>query len=328
MRRRIFLFGGIAALAVANAVAHVVLAQQRKPVRVGYLSVSRTEIDGAWLATFKRTLLELGYAEGRNLVVEQRHAQGHADRMPALSAELLKLPVDVLVIYGAWHLVGKLPPPTPVVFTVVPDPVAVGLVPNLARPGGHITGFADNHDALVPKRLELLKEVVPALARVAVLHYTSRMALLQLQTAQAAAPKQGISLVPVAVKGPQPSEVERAFETMANERVQALLVIAEPTLSANRPLIAELTVKYRLPSIGTVRDWAGMGFLLSYGTNFHDLWRRSALYVDKILKGTKPGDLPVEQPTTFDLVINLKTAKAIGVAVPRSLALRADQVIE
>jgi putative tryptophan/tyrosine transport system substrate-binding protein len=120
----------------------------------------------------------------------------------------------------------------------------------------------------------------------------------------------------------------RAFETMAKERVQALVVIAEPTLSANRRLISELTVKYRLPAIGTVSDWAAMGFLLSYGTNFHDLWRRSALYVDKILKGAKPGDLPVEQPTTFDLVINLRTAKAIGAAVPRSLVLRADQVIE
>jgi putative ABC transport system substrate-binding protein len=247
--------------------------------------------------------------------------------MAGLAAELLKLPVDVLVIYGAWALVGKLPPPTPVVFTVVPDPVAIGLVPNLARPGGHITGFADNHDALVPK-VELLKEVVPALARVAVLHYTSRMALLQLETAQAAAPKQGISLFPVAVKGPEPSEVQRAFETMARERAQALLVIAEPTLSANRPLIAELAVKYRLPAIGTVRDWAATGFLLSYGTNFHDLWRRSALYVDKILKGARPGDLPVEQPTTFDLVVNLKTAKAIGVAIPASIAGRASQVIE
>jgi len=322
MDRRGFVVGGLGILAASAARA------QGKTVRVGYLSVSRTEIDGAWLATFKRTLRELGYAEGRNLVIEQRHAQGHADKMAGLATELLKLPVDVLVIYGAWHLVGKLPPPTPVVFTVVPDPVAVGLVTNLARPGGHVTGFADNHDALVPKRLELLKEVVPALARVAVLHYTSRMALLQLETAQAAAPKQGISLVPVAVQGPEPSEVRSAFETMARERAQALLVIAEPTLSANRPLIAELTVKYRLPAIGTVRDWAAMGFLLSYGTNFHDLWRRSALYVDKIVKGARPGDLPIEQPTTFDLAVNLRTAKTIGIAVPQTVIGRASELIE
>jgi len=322
MDRRGFVVGGLGILAACAARA------QGKTVRVGYLSVSRTEIDGAWLATFKRTLRELGHPEGRNLVIEQRHAQGHADKMAGLAAELLKLPVDVLVIYGAWHLVGKLPPPTPVVFTVVPDPVAIGLVTNLARPGGHVTGFADNHDALVPKRLELLKEVVPALGRVAVLHYTSRMALLQLETAQASAPKQGISLVPVAVKGPEPGEVRSAFETMAKKRVQALLVIAEPTLSANRPLIAELTVKYRLPAIGTVRDWAAMGFLLSYGTNFHDLWRRSALYVDKIVKGAKPGDLPVEQPTTFDLAVNLRTAKAIGIAIPQTVIGRASELIE
>ena len=324
MRRRTLVLGSAALGVLVVCVA----CAQGRVARVGYLSLSRVEVDRAWLETFRRTLRDLGYAEGRNLVIEQRHALGHADRMPALAAELIKLPVDVLVVYGAWTIAGKLPSSTPVVFTVVPDPVAIGLVPNLARPGGHITGFADNHDALVPKRLELLKEVVPALSRVAVLHYTSRMALLQLETAQATAPKQGISLILVAVRGPEPSEVKRAFETMAKERVQALVVIAEPTLSANRPLIAELTVNYRLPAIGTVRDWAAMGFLLSYGTNFHDLWRRSALYVDKILKGAKPGDLPVEQPTTFDLVINLKTAKAIGVAVPRSLVLRADQVIE
>lgn len=260
--------------------------------------------------------------------MEQRHALGYADRMPALAAELLKIPVDVLVIYGAWLLVGKLPPSTPVVFTVVPDPVAVGLVPSLARPGGHVTGFADNHDALVPKRLELLKDVVPGLARVAVLHYRSRMALLQLETAQAAALKQGLTLIPIAVKGPDPGEVQLAFETMAREHAQGLLVIAEPTLSTNRPLIGELTVKYRLPAVGTVRDWAAMGFLLSYGTNFHDLWRRSAVYVDKILKGARPGDLSVEQPTTFDLVVNLKTAKTLGVAIPASITARASQVIE
>jgi len=321
MRRRRFVMGGMAALAAAIARA------QGKVVRVGYLSLSRTEVDNAWLATFKRTLRELGHVEGRNLVVEQRHAHGHVDKMPALAGELIKPPVDVLVIYGAWALVGKLPPPTPVVFTVVPDPVAVGLVTNLARPGGHMTGFADNHDALVPKRLELLKEVVPGLARVAVLHYTSRMALLQLETARAAAPKQGLSLFPVAVKGPEPSEVQRAFETMAKERAQALLVIAEPTLSANRPLIGELTVKHRLAAIGTVRDWAAAGFLLAYGTNFHELWRRSALYVDKILKGAKPGDLPIEQPTTFDLVVNLKTAGALGISVSPAFLVRADHVI-
>lgn len=303
-------------------------AQPRKAARIGYLSVARPEVDAAWIGTFKRALRELGYTEGQNFIFEQRHADGHGERMPALSAELLRQKVDVLVIYGAWHLAGKLPPETPVVFTVVPDPVAMGMVSNLARPGGNLTGFADNHDALVPKRLELIKEVVPTASRVAVLHYPSDMALLQLKTAQAAAPKQGLALVPVTVKGPQPSEVERAFSAMAAERVSALVVIAEPTLSANRKLIADSAIKSRLPAVGTVRDWAAAGFLLSYGTNFHELWRRSALYVDKILKGAKAGDLPVEQPTTFDLVVNMKTAKAIGVGVPRSLIARADEVIQ
>ena len=323
MDRRQFVTGGLIAISLPIAAR----AQPRKLARIGYLSVARIEADGAWIATFKRTLRELGYAEGQNLVIEQRHADGHAGRMPALAAELVRQKVDVLVIYGAWHLAGKLPPDTPVVFTVVPDPVATGIVRNLARPGGNATGFADNHDALVPKRLELIKEVVPAASRVGVLHYPSDMALLQLKTAQAAAPKQGLTLVPVAVKGPQPSEVERAFAAMAAERVGALVIIAEPTLSANRKLIADSAIKARLPAVGTVRDWAAAGFLLSYGTNFHELWRRSALYVDKILKGAKAGDLPVEQPTTFDLVVNMKTAKAIGVTVPQSLVGRANEVI-
>lgn len=317
-----------AAMILSLGTAFPARGQPAKMARIGYLSVARLEADGSWIGTFKRTLRELGYAEGQNLVIEQRHADGHAGKMPALAAELLRLKIDVLVIYGAWHLTGKLPPDTPVVFTVVPDPVAQGLVTSLARPGGNLTGFADNHDALVPKRLELIKEVLPSASRVAILHYPNRMSLLQLNTAETAAPKQGITLVPVEVKGPEPSEVDRAFATMVKERVAAFVVIAEPTLSANRKLIAESAIKNRLVAVGTVADWAAVGFLVSYGTNFHELWRRSAMYVDKILKGAKPGDLPIEQPTTFDLVINLRTARAIGITVPRSLLLRADQVIQ
>jgi len=302
--------------------------QAKKIVRIGYLSLARIEVDGSWVAAFREGLRELGYVEGRNLVIEQRHAAGQADRLPALAEELLRLKIDVLVVYGAWHLGGKIPPTTPVVFTVVPDPVALGLVASLARPGGNMTGLADNHDELVPKRLELIREVVPAAARVAVLLYPNRMSLLQLKTAQAAAPVQGMTLVPVEIKGPQPEEIDRAFAVMRKEAAAALLVIAEPTLSANRKRIADFALKNRLPAIGTVRDWAEAGFLMSYGTNFHELWRRAATYVDKILKGAKPGDLPVEQPTKFDLIINLRTAKALGINVPRALVLRADNVIE
>jgi putative ABC transport system substrate-binding protein len=323
MQRRSFVLGGLATLAALGAEA-----QPRKVAHIGYLSLARLEADDSWISAFKQALRELGYTEGQNLAIEQRHADGHADKMPALAAELLRLKPDVLVIYGAWHLTGELLRTTPVVFTVVPDPVAQGLVTNLARPGGNMTGFADNHDALVPKRLELIREIVPGATRVAVLHYPNRMSLLQLKIAQAAAPKQGIALVPVAVSGPDPGEVDRAFATMIKERVGAFLVIAEPTLSANRKRIADLAIQNRLPAVGTVSEWAAAGFLLSYGTNFHELWRRSAVYVDKILKGAKAGDLPIEQPTTFDLVINLRTAKAIGVRVPRSLVVRADQVIE
>jgi putative ABC transport system substrate-binding protein len=325
MRRRDFL---CAALLTGLSSPAARAQQAGKIARIGYLSVSTVDLDKSWLAAFRAELRKLGYVEGQSVVIEQRHAAGHADKLAALAADLLAQKPDVMVVYGAWHVADKLRVATPVVVTVVPDPVAQGVVTNLARPGGNITGFSDAHAELVPKRLELIREIAPAVKRVAVLYYRSSMALQQLKTAQAAAPAQAMSLLPVAVKGPQPEEIERAFALMAKESAGAVLVIAEPTLGVNRKLIADLAIKYRLIAVGTVRTWADSGFLMSYGTNFHDLWRRSAVYVDKILKGTKPGDLPIEQPTKFDLVINQRTAKAIGVEVPRALLLRADQVIE
>jgi putative ABC transport system substrate-binding protein len=234
----------------------------------------------------------------------------------------------VLVVYGAWHIPQKLKSITPVVFTVVPDPVAQGVVPSLARPGGNITGFSDAHSDLVPKRLEFIKEMAPSTTRVGVVYYPSSMTAMQLAAANSAAPAQGVSLIPAPVKGPQPEEIGRAFSVMTRERASAVLVIADQTVFANRNLMAELAVRHRLIIISTVREWADAGFTIAYGTNFHDLWRRSAIYVDKILKGAKAGELPVEQPTKFDLVINLKTAKAIGITVPRTLVLRADELIE
>ena len=305
-----------------------VFAQTAKMARIGYLSVATVDLDRTWLAAFHEQLRTLGYSEGINLLVEHRHALGHADKLLALAAELLRLKPDVLVVYGAWHIADKLRGPTPVVFTVVPDPVAQGIVSSLARPGANITGFSDAHDELVPKRLQLIKEIAPTISRVAVLHFPSTLALLQLKTAQAAAPSQGMNVVPVAISGPDAEEIHRALGIIVSARVEAVLVIAEPTTAANRQKIADACMKHRLVAVSTVKEFAEAGFLLSYGANFHDLWRRAAIYADKILKGARPGDLPVERPTKFDLVINLRTAKALGITVPRALLLRADHIIE
>jgi len=318
----------LAAAAVAIE-ARVVAAQQvDKVARIGYLSVSSVEADRSFVGAFRGALGERGYVEGKNLVIEQRHAAGHAERLPALVAELARLKVDVLVIYGAWHLANRLPASIPVVFTVVPDPVGQGLVASLARPGGNITGLTDTHAELVPKRLELIRQVAPAASRVAVLLYPNRMSLLQLRSAQAAAPAQGLTILPVEVAGPEPADIQRTFAGIERERAGVILVIGEPTVSAHRSRISEFAIEHRLPAVGTVREWAAAGFLLSYGANFHDLWRRAAAYVDRILKGAKPADLPVEQPTKFDLVVNLKTARAIGLTIAPPLLLRADEVIE
>lgn len=301
---------------------------QGKTVRVAYLSLAVADADRSWLQAFRSELRALGYEEPRNLVIDARHADGHAERLGRFADELLAAKPDVLVVYGAWHIPQKLAGATPVVFTVVPDPVAQGVVPRLGRPGGNVTGFSDAHSDLVPKRLELIKEIAPATTRVGVVYYPSSMTAMQLDAAKAAAPAQALTLIPASVKGPQPEEVERAFAAMSKHHATAVLVIADQTVFANRKLMAELALRDRLIIVSTVREWAEAGFTMSYGTNFHDLWRRSAVYVDKILKGAKPGDLPVEQPTKFDLVINLKSARAIGVTVPRSLLLRADHVIE
>ena len=210
-----------------------------------------------------------------------------------------------------------------------PDPVGIGLVASLARPGANVTGLADAHTDLIAKRLGLLKEVVPSASRVGVLWTPSNASTApQLKMVQAAAPALGLTVVPVEVKGPGRGDLDRAFATIGNERLGGLLVIADPTLGNQRARIAELSIAHRLPASGTHRGWAEGGLLMSYGTDFVELFRHGAVLVDKILKGAKPAALPVEQPTKFELAINLKTAKALGLTIPPSLLARADRVIE
>ncbi len=210
-----------------------------------------------------------------------------------------------------------------------PDPVGTRLVASLARPGGNITGLADAHADLIPKRLQLLTQVTPPATRVGVLRNAANPSTVpQLQTAQDAGRALGLTLLPVDVKGPGRADIDRAFAAVAEARLGALLVIADATLGNHRTRIAELAIKHRLPTSGTHRGWAEGGLLMSYGTDFIELFRRGATLVDKILRGVKPADLPVEEPTKFEFVINLKTAKALGLTMPASLLAQADQIVE
>ncbi len=324
---------------IAGALLAAPLAGEAQPAgkvaRIGYLSLQREngrDGDKRWVAAFRQGLQDLGYVEGRNVAIEQRHAAGRTDRLPELASELVRLKLDVLVVFGLSALIEagwKAPGSLPIVFTIDPDPVGRGLVASLAHPGGNVTGLSDAHADLVPKRLELLKEAAPSAVRVGVLfNPASSLGPAQLNTAQAAAPALGMTVLPVEVKGRGRDDIDRAFETIGKQRFTGILILGDPTIGVHRSRIVELALKSHLPAVSTLREWAEAGLLMSYGTDFHDLWRRAATYVDKILKGAKPGDLPVEQPTKFDLLINLRTAKALSLTIPASLLLRADQVIE
>jgi putative tryptophan/tyrosine transport system substrate-binding protein len=330
MDRRRFLAGTGAVLLTAPLAAE---AQQTGKIwRIGFLSLnSDAEPYKRWHAAFREGLRKLGYVEGDNIIVEQRYAAGQIERLSTLAAELVRLKVDVLVTAPAGSAVfaKKVTSTIPIVFIGEPDPVGTALVASLARPGGNITGLADAHADLVPKRLELLKQVAPSASRVAILWNPANASTgPQLKIAEAAAPALGATVLSVGVKGPLRDDVDRAFETIGKEHPGSLLVVGDATLGVHRHRIAELSIKRRLPTSGSHSGWAEGGLLMSYGTDFVDLFRRSAIVVDKILKGAQPADLPVEQPTKFELVINLKTAKALGLTIPPSLLARADEVIQ
>ena len=315
------------------AAAQPVTAQQTgKVYRIGFLTAgSPVKTFKARMAAFRQGLRELGYVEGKNNVIEERYGKGRFEKMPELAEELVRFKADVIVTHGGrWGKVvdraaKKAGRTIPVVFAVDADPVGRGIVASLARPGGNITGLSDSHGDLVPKRLELLKEVVPSISRVAVL-WDPRRGALQLQALQAVAPRLGVTLLPILFANPE--DVEPAFATIRRERPDALNVFGYPLIATYRTRIADFALKNRLPAISTAERSAKVGFLMSYGVNFLDMYRRTATFVDKIFKGAKPADLPVELPTRFYLNINLKTAKALGITFPPSILLRADKVIE
>jgi putative ABC transport system substrate-binding protein len=304
--------------------------QSGRVYRVGYLSTPTRESVEHGLAAFLRTLRELGWIEGQNLIIEYRWAEGNVERLPALAAELVRRKVDVIVApAGSAALAAKNATSSiPIVMIFASDPVEMGLVASLRRPGGNITGttFTPGPE-IFGKQLQILKEAVPHASRVAVLSNPADPSFaLQVRQVEATARSLGIRLQHVEARGPE--EFDSAFAAMARERADALLVTGTSTFLAYRTRLAEFAVKGRLPTMHSFRESVEAGGLMAYAVNMADFVGRSAVYVDKILKGAKPADLPIEQPTKFELIINLKAAKALGITVPQALVLRADEVIQ
>ena len=327
MKRREFitLLGGAAAWPV------VARAQTDKLVRLGYLEGgARTDPTVQNLRRqFVLGMRDLGYIEGRNYLLEERYAAGQMDSFTADARELVELPVDVIVAGGeaAIRAAKRATSQIPIVMTLAADPIGSGLVANLPHPGGNLTGMSALASDLASKRVELIKELVPRAKRVSVLWNPSNQSkVTEWKDTQIAAQSVGLILVPVEAQ--TPAELDRAFAAIKRERPDAMIAFTESFTLTFREKIGEFALDNRLPMVTELREFAVVGGLASYGTSRADLWRRSASYVVKILRGANPGDLPVEQPTRFDLVINLKTAKALGLDVPPSLIARADEVIE
>jgi putative tryptophan/tyrosine transport system substrate-binding protein len=323
--RHVFL-GLVLALTCAPGITR---AQSAKQHGIAYLSLYSAEVEKPLIAAFRRGLQEHGYVEGRNVVIHARYAAGDADKVVDLAKELAALNPDLFVVLGpqAARAANRAAPQVPIVFSNLQDPLASGLIKSLARPGGNMTGMSDGHAASVTKRLELIKQTIPRVGRVGVLwNPSSATNVEQLKALEAAAPKLAVAIVSLPVR--RREEIQPALQELTSQRATALLLLGDTVFTSNMRMIAEAAIEKRIAAVYTLRSWADVGGFMAYGANFPELWRRSAAYVDKILKGAKPGDLPIEQASTFDLVINLKTAKAIGVSVARPVLLRADHVIE
>ena len=298
--------------------------------RIGFLASGSSAAAAPIVGAFRAGLRALGWVEGQNLTIEFRFAEGRFDRLPDLATELVHLKVDLIVaVPTPAALAAKAATSTiPIVMISVTDPVGIGLIANLARPAGNVTGstFSVGID-IIGKQLQLLKEAAPQVRRVAILvNPTNPGHAFILNKMKADAQSLGLSLHLLEARAP--SEFDRAFEMMAKDRVDALLVVADAMFQSNRTRLAELTAKNRLPTLYTFREYVDAGGLISYGPNLVSQYRQAGVYVDKILKGAKPSDLPVEQPTKFELVINLKTAKALGLTIPQSVLARADDLVQ
>jgi putative tryptophan/tyrosine transport system substrate-binding protein len=329
MNRRAFVTG-LGGLLAAPLVAEGQPADRN--ARIGYMSLDLAAGSRSREA-FLQGLRELGYVARRNFLIEYRDAGGKTERFPALAAELIALNIDVIVAGGGTLAVLAAKQATtriPIVFPAVGDPVEEGLVNSLARPGGNVTGLSVVSWELVSKSLELLKQVVPGLSTVAFFlkpdAMPDRARNDRMKAAEVAARRLGLRLHFVEARGPE--DFDRGFSDMTRVHAGAMYIAVTPMFEAHRRRLVDLAARNKLPTVYSFRGWAEDGGLMSYGPDIADMYRRTAAYVDKILKGAKPADLPIEQPTKFELVINLKTAKALGLTIPPSLLLRADQLIE
>jgi len=296
--------------------------------RIGFLGNLDAKNQGRNVAAFQEGLRDLGWIEGQTVMVDYRWAEGNADRLPGLVAELVQLNVNVMVVAGppAVRAAQRATSTIPIVFAVVlNDPVASGFAASFARPGGNITGLASQYEEIVGKHVQLLSEAIPRLSRMILLRHTAGLPIL-LTEAEKAARRLGIKARIVEVT--EVAEYEDAFRIAKGERAQAVYVLPSPIFNAHRKRLVELAAQYHLPAAYELKEYVEAGGLLSYGPNTADMYRRAASYVDRILKGAKPGDLPIERAATFELAINVKTAKALGLAIPQSLLARADHLIE
>jgi len=329
MKNRRKLVIALGASALTAPFASFAQKQPTKVPRIGLLSPFSSADTALWNQAFRQGLRDLGWVEGKNISIDYVYGDGKGDRLPVLTADLIRLKVDVIVAAetNAALSAQSVTKSIPIVMASVGDPVASGLVASLARPGGNITGLSQIASELVAKRLELLKEIVPTLSRVAVLWNPQGVAsVLNWKGIQPPAQKLGIQLQSLEVRSA--GELDKAFEGVSKGRAGALAIMPDPVFVTNLKRIADYAAKNRLPSIFHLSAFVDSGGLVAYGADRSDLFRRAATYVDNILKGAKPGDLPVEQPTKFELVINMKTAKALGIKIPNSILLRADKLIE
>jgi len=320
-------------LTLVLGICVAILAAEAQPpaklYRIGYLGPGSGSTLPAALDAFRQQLRHLGYVEGHNLVIEYRWAADRDDQLPRLAADLVRLKVDVIVVEGHTPAIQAAKQATrtiPIVMAVSGDPVKMGLVESLARPGGNVTGLSLETPDLAPKRLELLKEAVPTLARVAVLwNATNPVKVLDWHATQAAASALRLKVQALEVRGP--TDFDGAFDSATRNRPDALVVLPDGLINSHRKQILNFALSRRLPGMYPYREFVDAGGLMSYAPSYADLFRRAAVYVDRILHGTTPADLPVEQPTKFELVLNMKTAQALGITLPPTLLMLADEVI-